>query len=514
MSVIEKLVKDDIRLPSPPAIAIRILEAVKKDDASYDELAQIILSDPSLAAKTLKVANSSFYGLPQKVDSLNKALSILGLSAMRNIALSFVIASEFRNNSVGGFDFDFFWKRSVTAAVAADLCAALIKNKNDDAFVTGLLQDIGIALMYFCRKDDYSKVLDDKRISESPVEVIEKNIFGFDHQELGSEILKEWGLPESIYMPIRYHHNNAATLPNEYVLNRDIAYISDKISSVYNGSDSLDNITAVNTILGSKYGKSENDIKNLIDSAADKTIEILSLFEIDPANMKPYSQILQEANEELGKINFSYEHLLIKFKEAKERADTFANQLKVINEELRVLSLRDSLTGLFNRRYFEEQLEIELSRAVRHQRPFSLFILDIDYFKKVNDSYGHRAGDIVLQKISKLFLKTVRINDMVARYGGEEFAIIAPETDVKGAAVLAERIRTSVEQTELRADSVKVNVTISIGVAAYQPSKKATTKTEILDSADSALYESKRNGRNKLSVSIVTSGDNRADLGN
>ncbi len=223
MTAIAELVKDDIRLPSPPAIAIRILEAVKKDDSDYDELAEIILSDPSLAAKALKAANSSIYGLPQRVDSLKKALAILGLTAVKNIALSIVIPKELRVNSGGDFDFDFFWKRSVTAAVASDLCADSIGQKSDEAFVRGLLQDIGIVIMYLCREDDYLRVLDEKCVSGLPVDVIEKSIFGFDHQEVGSEILREWGLPESIFIPIRHHHQRT-DIPKEYANSIDTGF--------------------------------------------------------------------------------------------------------------------------------------------------------------------------------------------------------------------------------------------------------------------------------------------------
>jgi diguanylate cyclase (GGDEF)-like protein len=499
MSMMKELVKDEIRLPSPPAIAIRILEAVKKDDKNYDELARIISSDPSLAAKTLKVVNSSLYTISQKVDSLEKALAILGLNAMKNIALSFVISNELRSHTEGDFDFDFFWKRSVTAAVAADLTANLINNKNDDTFVTGLLQDIGIAVMYFSKKDDYLKVLNEKKIEESSVEAAEKIIFGFDHQELGSEILKEWGLSKNIYMPIRYHHNNVAS-PSEYKLRVNTVYLSDKISSVYHGLNSSDKITAIYTILGNKYEKSEREIENLIDLVAKRSIEILSVFEIDPANMKTYSQILQEANEELGKLNLSNENLLIKYKEAKNQAETLASQLKTANEKLRTMAFQDGLTGLYNYRYFQENLDRELSRSMRCRRPFSLIMFDLDHFKKINDSYGHRIGDIALQEISTLVLNSTRTNDIVARYGGEEFAIIAPETDFKSAAVFAERIKRSVEQMEILADSVIVKATISIGVATYLPGKEATTKTELLDAVDAALYASKNSGRNRLTM--------------
>ncbi|MBW1850418.1 MAG: HDOD domain-containing protein, partial [Deltaproteobacteria bacterium] len=374
MSILKEWLKNDIRLPSPPSIAIRILEAVKKDDSDYDALAKIISSDPSLAVKVLKIVNSSFYGLSHKVNSLEKALAILGLNAMKNIALSFVIAKDLRSHPEGGFDFDFFWKRSVTSAVASDLTANLIDNKSDDSFVTGLLQDIGIAVMYFCKKDDYLKVLDEKRIGKLSIEEAEKKIFGFDHQEIGSEILKEWGLSENIYRAIRYHHKNKA-FPSDYELIVNTVYLSDKISSVYHGSQSVEKIKAVKSILGKKYEKTEEDIEKLIDFVAQKSVEILSVFEIDPANLKPYSQILEETNEELGKLNLSNIQLLIKFKEAKEQAETLANQLKATNEKLRTLAIRDGLTGLYNHIYFQEVLGQEFSRAVRYRKPFSLIML-------------------------------------------------------------------------------------------------------------------------------------------
>jgi diguanylate cyclase (GGDEF)-like protein len=236
---------------------------------------------------------------------------------------------------------------------------------------------------------------------------------------------------------------------------------------------------------------------------AERSLEMLSVFEIDPADMKPYSQILQEANEELGVLNLSNEQLSMKLKEAKDRAETLSGHLNISNEKLRAIALRDGLTGLYNYRYFQAILDKELSRAMRYERPSSLIMFDLDYFKNVNDTYGHRVGDNVFREISALVLKMVRTNDVAARYGGEEFAIIVPETDLNGAAVLAERIRRSVEQMEIASDSFTVRVTISIGAATYLPGAESTTKAELLDAADAAMYNAKKNRRNKLSMAKV-----------
>jgi HD-like signal output (HDOD) protein len=136
MSSIQNQIKSDLKLPSPPGIAVRILEAIKNDESSYDELGRIISNDPALSTRILQAANSPFYALTSKVDSIQRALAVLGCNALKNIALSFVIAKELRIQSQDTFNFDFFWKRSVTAAVSADLIASLISRKSEEIFVT------------------------------------------------------------------------------------------------------------------------------------------------------------------------------------------------------------------------------------------------------------------------------------------------------------------------------------------------------------------------------------------
>ena len=499
MNILSELTKEDIRLPSPPAIAIRILKAVKSEEADYDELSKIIMADPALAAKTLKIVNSSFYGLSHKVDNLKKAISILGLNAVTNICLSFVIASELSTGPQNGFNFDFFWKRAVTAAVAAELTAEFVGYKNDATFVIGLLQDIGIAVMYFCRKNDYLNVLNEKKVAESPVDIAEEKIFGFNHQEVGYEILKMWGLPEKIYAPLRYHHKNKPPSPEQESI-VDMVYLSDKISSVYHGVHGSDKVDDISRLLGNKYGKNEAEIKDLIDAVADKSIEVLSLFEIDPADMRPYSQILQEANEELSKLNLTYERLLIKYKESRVRSEKLAEELKIANERLSLMAVKDSLTGLYNHGFFLDALDLEFKRAVRYKRHFSLIMIDIDDFKKVNDAFGHRTGDAVLQKTAELMLSQMRNSDTLARYGGEEFGIVVPETDLKGSVGLGERIRKLVEQTEIQTDSKNIKITVSVGVVTYMPGKEQVTTNRIMDAADAALYKSKNSGKNTLKV--------------
>jgi diguanylate cyclase (GGDEF)-like protein len=282
--------------------------------------------------------------------------------------------------------------------------------------------------------------------------------------------------------------------------------LSDKMSSIYHGNHSAEKLQEIKTSLTSRYGVESSRIEALVDTVADETVQALSFFDIDPGRMKPFSLMIQEANEELGKLNLSYEYLVIELKQAKETAENLARELQSANNKLRSMAFQDGLTGLFNHRFFQESMDKELSKAIRYQRPFSLIMLDLDYFKKINDRYGHPAGDAVLKSISETINQTVRRSDIVSRYGGEEFAIVLPETQLKGAVILAERLRKNVEQLAVKAGDATIRMTISLGLTIWEPASTVTEKADIIEAADKALYASKSSGRNKTSFVEAVAG--------
>ena len=343
------------------------------------------------------------------------------------------------------------------------------------------------------------RVFDEKRASSLAVEEAERKVFGFDHQELGAEVLKNWGIPDTVYGPICYHHRYKG-IPQNLKIASHLLLLSDKMSSVYHGTRSAEKIQDIKSIICGDYGVVEEDLETAIDSVANKSVEFLSFFEIDPGDMKPFSQILQEANEELGKLNLSYEQLTVELKQAKEKAENYAQELQKANEQLREMAFKDGLTGLYNHRYFQDLMDHELSRSRRYKKPFSLIMLDLDHFKKINDQYGHPVGDVVLKGVSKAIQNNIRDCDFAARYGGEEFAVVLPETELKGGAMVAERIRKAVENLEIVTNGLSIDVTISIGVTCHHTLTDKKDKSEIISEADKALYKSKNKGRNKTCV--------------
>lgn len=176
-------------------------------------------------------------------------------------------------------------------------------------------------------------------------------------------------------------------------------------------------------------------------------------------------------------------------------------ELESLNEKLEALSHTDQLTGLYNRRFLEQSGSEEWSRCKRYKHDMSIMLMDIDFFKQVNDKYGHHAGDICLQSIADNLKNCLRLpTDVVARYGGEEFCILLPETRKSGAHKVAERIRKQIERTPIKAEGVEFCVTVSIGVYCAEPAETGSIEIAI-KFADQALYLSKQNGRNQVTVS-------------
>ena len=180
-------------------------------------------------------------------------------------------------------------------------------------------------------------------------------------------------------------------------------------------------------------------------------------------------------------------------KKAKEKMKKLEEEMKKAKEK----ALYDGLTGIYNRAVFNDRIVKEIEKAKREKRPLSFLILDIDHFKKINDTYGHQTGDMVLKILAGQIKKVMRDFDFFARYGGEEFVIILPDTDIETAKKIAERIRKKIENTKFLYKKERIVVTISIGLTHL---KENDTKKTLIERADQALYEAKNLGRNKVVV--------------
>jgi len=186
--------------------------------------------------------------------------------------------------------------------------------------------------------------------------------------------------------------------------------------------------------------------------------------------------------------------------EKNRELDRMNKALEDQRRQLETLSRTDGLTGLLNRRHFDERLESEFARSQRYHSPLSCLLLDIDHFKNVNDSYGHPFGDVVIQQVSEATRKVLRDVDLLARYGGEELVALLPETSLEEAKRAAERVRLGVEGLALRStgsNATQVNCTASIGISTF-PSPGIDSPHTLIRLADQGLYQAKQSGRNRV----------------
>ncbi|MBT4074948.1 MAG: GGDEF domain-containing protein [Gammaproteobacteria bacterium] len=176
---------------------------------------------------------------------------------------------------------------------------------------------------------------------------------------------------------------------------------------------------------------------------------------------------------------------------------TELSSLRSENSELKLLVTTDTLTGLYNFRYFQENLSIEMERTLRAGRPTSIIMIDLDFFKSINDKWGHEAGNQALKMAATVFKQAIRLSDVVCRYGGEEFVIILPQTTLPTAVNVAERVRLWLEQAVVEFEAESFTLTASLGVGVFSKDSEYTRES-FVDSVDQYLYQAKQQGRNQV----------------
>jgi hypothetical protein len=201
-------------------------------------------------------------------------------------------------------------------------------------------------------------------------------------EERREAILRRWGLPESLAEPIRHHHRLVPG-PESRQVAIDLLYLADRVASLYHGFHSAERAMQIKGFLAEHYGQTEQASDELIDAVASRAQEMLAVYEIETGTIKPYSQLLQEANEELGRLNLSYEQLVMELKQAQARTEQLAAELGEANSKLRELVSRDGLTGLYNHRHFQEMLRKEIGEASRYGRPLALILFDVAFSRKL-----------------------------------------------------------------------------------------------------------------------------------
>jgi len=479
-------------LPSMPAIAIQILELCQREEPDLGEISKLISSDPALSAKVLRLTNSPMYGLKCEVRTVSHAICLLGLSAVRPLALSFSLVKGLQDKDKKTLTW--FWRRSLLSAVAArELSAATGFRLGEEAFMGALLQDIGVLALRQLAGLEYA-ALARAGMRHGILTDSERALFGEDHSGLGAWLAERWKLPASLCTAIAYSHAPNKLSPDAHpdIVNLvRLVAVAGEVADLWIEQDPALAMSALRQSAYKLLQISDEKLDIALKQVAVRAEEFAANFDVDVGSPEDLSAILEQAKESLLILAIAANRQV---SDAKQAIGTLEAKAKSLEHEAQ----RDGLTGLYNRVYFDQAVAQKVCMARHEGRPLSLILFDVDHFKEVNDSYGHPVGDKVLAGIAKALGNRLRPTDISARYGGEEFVLVLPDTPLAGAAIVAERLRQRVaETTHDIGHGAILRATVSAGYASLQPGSSVTAES-LLASADAALYAAKRAGRNRI----------------
>jgi diguanylate cyclase (GGDEF)-like protein len=482
-------------LPTLPAVAIRVLQLCQSDDLDLGKIAATISQDPALSAKVLRLVNSPVFALRNEVRTVPHALALLGLNAVRTLALSFSLVRDLRKSQQSGLNI--YWKRSIISAVAARELAVAVKfPAPDEAFLGALLQDIGILALGRLPGLDYESVAVAAGDDHVRLAALEQSALGADHAQVGAWLLANWRLPEPLRQAVAFSHRSAADIGAsgihaDIIRLVRIVRMSGLLADIWIHADATAATELVKDTSLETVGLQPGQLEPILTRTAAAMPQVAELFDLKLGKPEDITNVLDQATESLLMVTMRAARQI---DSAHEALDSLQHKTRVLEEA----SQRDKLTGLFNRARFDGYIAEEFALAQRTGKPLSVIMADVDHFKRVNDTYGHPAGDRVLIAVAQALGGRLRPRDLVARYGGEEFVLVLPETDGPGCEVVADRIRKKIEATKHDVGKAEpLAVTMSFGCATLGPATFGTG-AELLAAADQALYAAKRGGRNRV----------------
>lgn len=491
------------RLPSLPTIAVEILNVFGDPDAPIQRVAQLVQADPAMASKILKAANSSRFGLAREVADLRQAIALMGKAKITPIVLSFSLASESIEDEEHAAHFQRFWLRSFAQATAGEvLGTAFGPGFASECFTVNLLAGIGQLALLKNGVDIYLECISRAEGGEDSLENIEREMYGTTNKELALEMLEKSGLP------LRCIDAIASTVPGAAIEKNDseafrlgqIARVADSFAKYLCDADHGIGMILVQERLG-ELESITLDFDSLTTEVRHRLEESAELFNIDPSELPDSEDLLQEALEQLSDFT---ERMHDDATNVPGELLAENGRLKRQVEDLVKQTSTDALTTVANRAFFDRRLGELTQQSLRQQCEMGIAVVDIDHFKHVNDTYGHQAGDHILQQVAGGLEDVTRANETLARYGGEEFAILLEDIKPGGMTILGERIRTKIEELEIRHGEERIPITISIGIATGVP-ESDTYGLKLFAEADAALYEAKQTGRNRVVISQTQS---------
>ncbi|MCP4591932.1 MAG: GGDEF domain-containing protein [bacterium] len=485
-------------LPSVPSVALRVLELTRQENVSVNDIADTIRNDPALTAKLLQTANSPLFGLAHKVGALEQATVILGLRTVKVMTLSFSLVDAMRESQTGGFDYQRYWRRSLTTAVASRLLAQHCSNvRTDECFVGGLLTDLGMLAAWQCVPEVYGVVIEQVTGTPQPIQKVESTVLGMTHAQISTALLRKWSLPGMLCDAVSAHHGDGMdALDDRTRMLASVMFAGASVGELFCGDVDVRKLEVVKQRCVELVGIAADNLDQVFDELQADVCDMASLFQLEIGEPISHETLRTQAMTQIANISISAEM-------DRAKAASQAEQVQQKLEEVSQKATTDGLTQIHNRQAFDDELNAMLARAQESGSSLGLIMLDLDHFKKLNDTYGHQAGDEALRRVGQCLKDHCREPAVPARYGGEEFAILLADTTARALQTLADYVRQEIEKIRFDHDQHPIQFTASLGAAHVDLElEEDTTAEDIIERADECLYDAKHHGRNRVEITF------------
>jgi diguanylate cyclase (GGDEF)-like protein len=492
---LEKKLQSCPSLPSPTTVALQIITLANEPEIDLHRFIEILNCDPALASKILRIANSPLYPYSKKIENLHQALMVLGLNATISLALSFSLMKSLQTSRESALDYALYWKRALIAGTACRVLGTTCGLSDiEELYLASLMQDLGMVALDQVFLDLYHPQELDQACHASIISH-EHQCLGVKHAAVGSWLLTQWNFPDRLRLAVAGSDDPSRIPPQDE--RAKFVYcvsLSGKIAEIFLRESHGDFLQTVKEEARTWLNLAPEVLMEVLETTQELLPETEKIFQTDLQTWTEPQAILEKARESL---------LLRSLQTLKEVQELQINNaaMEAQFHNLEEIHRHDPLTGTLTRACLDQYLETSFVEALAKEECLTLVFGDLDKFKSVNDTYGHQAGDVVLQSTASLLLSKVRATDTVGRYGGEEFVLVLPKTSSSTAEMVCERILTAFRGTthEIAHDQ-HITVTISLGIATHTPQHPYPNIINLLHAADEAVYHSKTHGGNRYIV--------------
>lgn len=478
-------------LPSLPLIAHQVIELSKRQDTSNAHIAAILERDPALAAKVVALSNSAANLSVRSIDSVQDAITRIGLDMTMTLALSFSFAKAMYGTQINTMDHGVFWKRCLLSAVLGRSLAEHTRTKKPERFFLAcLIQDIGMLALNETESDRYGALYHSAE-DHSELARFELSEFSADHATIGAWLLERWGMPDFYTSLVRNSHRPSSDTSSA---EEKIVNFSSRLAELWLTEKPETRMKAI--IADSQQCRflKNSEIRKVLDITAEQLPALNEIFDLDIQTDFTPSKLIEDAKHQLVARNMRLMQQL-------NQAKTEAASAKADHEQLKKQLKRDLLTGVFNRAYLESVCSKIFSKAQQQSLSLSVMFLDIDHFKQVNDSFGHQAGDHALKHFARVLIAACGSKAYVGRYGGEEFVVLLPGLNGPKSLLMARRIRQFLQKHPLTMPSgEQLTLCASIGIASTQSGIAFSNAEQLINAADKSMYQAKAEGRDRAQL--------------